>query len=705
MSASIDKDPTAEGEDARDVLASWLDDFSSGRCDREDMQASFLSVCRSNPDAPWDALALLDQYQRRGKIDAELARSLKTDIAQLVFGAPNQTEPPRDTTEAEAAIDNTGSRWRKLMAEREPESINAEPPFVDPTQFRRDFDPTTRPPPLKQEPRVSPETPRASQQAAPTPAPSVPAARSTGPGARNDSDILRDRYELISVLGRGSTGTVYKAVDRHRAHLTNAARCVAVKVLRLQSPVQPETLAALEREFHQAQSMAHPNVVSVFDLDRDGDRYFIVMEYLEGELLADVLRQLEGRPMAKEHALAIVGNVGAALAHAHRRDIVHADLKPRNIMITSSGEVKVLDFGFARQRALDLHSASGPYDSQPAAPAYASVERVNGSEPHPSDDVYSLACIAYELLSGRHPFGGRSAVHARAHGRSPPRVPGLTHKQSHALQRALLWTRGERKTDIDEFLDALGCTASPGQLVAADELIIPPPSPRRGWQAVGVVLMVIAAIVAVTFFLTQLEDATEPTSAAAPPKPAVQAPPPSPAANEPAPAANAPSTTKVKAAPEKAPQKAPAAVTPKPKSTPPATIEEAPARKNAPVAAPPAADARPVTLSFDKDTYVATESDGSVTVVVRREGSTREPVSFTWSLRANSADAGADYASVGPSSELIPAGQREARLIIPLVSDAIVENTELFLVELDTTQRGVSLGERSHAAVIIVDDD
>ena len=81
------------------------------------------------------------------------------------------------------------------------------------------------------------------------------------------------------------------------------------------------------------------------------------------------------------------------------------------------------------------------------------------------------------------------------------------------------------------------------------------------------------------------------------------------------------------------------------------------------------------------------------------------PTTFTWSLRANSADAGADYASVGPASEMIPAGQRETRLIIPLVSDAIVENTELFLVELDTTQQGVSLGQRAHAAVIIVDDD
>ena len=119
----------------------------------------------------------------------------------------------------------------------------------------------------------------------------------------------------------------------------------------------------------------------------------------------------------------------------------------------------------------------------------------------------------------------------------------------------------------------------------------------------------------------------------------------------------------------------------------------------------PAAAPQPVVLQFDKDTYVSTESDGSVNVVVRREGSTGEPLSFTWSLRANSADAGADYAAIGPGSEVIPAGKREVTLIIPLVSDAVVENTELFLVELETTQQGVSLGERSHAAVIIVDDD
>ncbi len=487
MSVSIDKDPADEG-DARRVLASWLDDYAGGRCDRADMQESFLSVCRSNPDAPWDALALLDQYQRRGRIDAALARTLKADIAQLVFGNANQTgAPPRDPTEA--TLDTTGTRWRKLLAENESsQTADVEPPFADPTLFRRDFDPLTRPPTPQMREEVQAAPARKTQSKEP-----VREVR--------QKDVLRDRYELLSILGRGSSGTVYRALDRHRAHLADAARFVAVKVLKLDYHNRPEALAALEREFHQAQSLSHPNVVSVFDLDRDGDTYFIVMELLEGELLARLMSRLRG-PMQREHALAIISNVGAALAHAHRRDMVHADLKPRNIMITSTGEVRVLDFGFARHRPLDLHSAS-TFDSAPAsAPAYASVERVNGSEPHPSDDVYSLACIAYELLSGEHPFGGRSAVLARANGRRPRNIDGLTRKQMQSLNRALLWSRGERKIDVVDLLAGLGCSDAPNKLVPPEELVAHDGSGqwrRRAFGMLVFVLMAGAAVAAIVY--------------------------------------------------------------------------------------------------------------------------------------------------------------------------------------------------------------
>ena len=683
MSVSIDKESADEG-DARRVLASWLDDYAGGRCDRADMQQSFLSVCRSNSDAPWDALALLDQYQRRGKIDAALARTLKADIAQLVFGNANQTGAPRDPEEA--TLDTTGSRWRKLIAENEtPQTEDVERPFVDPTLFRRDFEPATRPPP----PDVREEAHAAARKT------HARESMKAAPPRREvqQKDVLRDRYELLSILGRGSSGTVYRALDRHRAHLADTARFVAVKVLKLDYHNRPEALAALEREFHQAQSLSHPNIVSVFDLDRDGDIYFIVMELLQGELLADVMARLHG-PMQRQHALALISSVGAALAHAHRRDLVHADLKPRNIMITATGEVRVLDFGFARHRPLDLHSASA-FDATPiSAPAYASVERVNGSEPHPSDDVYSLACIAYELLSGEHPFGGRSAVLARSNGRRPRNIPGLTRKQMLALNRALLWSRGERKIDVVDLLAGLGCSEAPNKFVPPEALV--PQDSGGKWRRRAFGFLVFLALVgAAAAGFVYLEQHPLPA-----PRPA-------------APAATSP-RSESEPAPAVADDKTAAA------ATPPATVEKsakaqpqsAEPKKVAaakPAAAAPRQDAeassKPDVIEFDKDTYVATESDGSVRIVVERHGSTRNPVSFRWILRSNSAEAGSDFANIGPGTETIPAGGRTATLTIPLVSDAIVENTEVFLVEIEPVTSGVTLGERSHAAVIVVDDD
>lgn len=794
MSLSIDKDLGEQGENARTVLAGWLDDYISGRCDRADMQASFLSVCRSNPDAPWDALALLDQYQRRGRIDVALARSLKTDIAQLVFGVANQTETKADAARdnldtTDVTIDTTGSRWRKLMAERDPESINSEPAFVDPSMLRRGDeeapafrrvleDPLTRPPPsLKPGDDESVLARERKEQLAssvhahgPALERERPARPSPVPPPGLTSDVLRDRYELISILGRGSTGTVYKALDRHRAHLDPTSRCVAVKVLKLNYEDRPDELAQLEREFHEAQSLSHPNVVSVFDLDRDANVYFIVMELLEGELLADILKRLDGQPMARHYALGIISSVGAALTYAHRRNIVHADLKPRNVMITAAGDVRVLDFGFARDRPLDLHTASGLHDGPLAAPAYASVERVNGSDPHPSDDVYSLACIAYELLSGRHPFGGRSAPLARAHGRQPQRIPGLSGKQQQVLQRALLWTRGERRIDIIELLAGLGCGEAPSRFDSPSQLAVPDTS-RSRWRrvavAVGLALIfgaggyvvwqhellpknlvnvlpvmppfadrelqseVAGSGNPVTGEQVEADDSVGSQPMAEVTPPAVESLPSSQAPIAPSTggaiqgselngqrsgAVTAPTQPRVDTQlPSIAPVPLPRATNPRlpngqPREQPSRTHSEqaTAAGSSAPVAnssASSAGSTRPVIVEFDKDSYVTSEGDGSVRLIVRRTGSTRREVTFTWNLRSNSAEMGSDFAGIGPGSERIAAGVREAGITIPLVQDSIKETTELFLVELQVNEEGVTLGERSSAAVIIVDDD
>jgi hypothetical protein len=700
MSVSIDKETGEGGESPRAILSSWLNDYSAGRCDRADMQASFLEICKSNPEAPWDALALLDQYQRRGRVDAALARSLKSDIAQLVFGASNQTEGPRaPAPKSDGTSNTTGSGWRKQTPLPRGSAPARKPDVAaDPTLFRRDFDPPTRPPPRVREPVVE-ET--AASAAAPPPA---------APGT-----VLRERYELLEIIGRGKVGIVYKAFDRHRSHLPGPARYVAVKVLKSKYRDQPEAIAELERESYEAQSLSHPNIVSVFDLDRHGDTYFIVMELLEGELLSSVLRWLDGRPMERARALNVIATIGSALAHAHQRNIVHADLKPSNVMVTNAGELKLLDVGFARRHPLDPWISETPSDDTvpPVTPAYASSERVNGEEPQPGDDVYSLACIAYELLSGEHPFGGRSAPLARAHGRDPKRIAGLGNKQWYALQNALGWSRTERRIDVVELMAALGC-AQPAQRVGSPQELIATIGKSKGgsrfWKVLLVILLTLAVLAGVAWW--QFRDLIAPKLGIE----TAQVEAPATPAEVPVTRSTAAGETEIRESDTPvAPAASPAAAEPIAKPPPePAAVKAAPqpaipapASENATAggANEPASGGPVGTIEFEKDTFVATESDGTVHLSVKRTGSTRRAAKFRWTLQSNSAEAGADFANIGPDIQEIPAGARTAVLTIPLVSDGLVENTELFLVELGQVEGGPAIGEQARAAVILVDDD
>jgi serine/threonine protein kinase len=687
------------------------------------MHESFLEVCRSNPEAPWDALALLDQYQRRGRVDIALARSLKAEIAQLVFGVANQTEEPRDS---EATLDTTGSRWRKLYADRGSRSVNADEAATEDPALRRDFDPLTRPPPMSR--------PRANETLLRTSA-GTPAVVGVG-------SILRERYELMEEIGAGRFGTVYQAFDRHRSHLPSPSCCVAVRVLRLPGEGRDAALAELERESYAAQSLSHPNIVSVFDLDRYLETYFVVMELLEGESLSAVMQRLAGKPMSQERAFTVIGAIGAALIHAHQRNIFHGDLKPAAVRLTTNGEIKVLDFGFARSHTLDQWVGGEPtVDGAGAAStaAYASAERVSGEEPQPRDDVYSLACIAYELLSGRHPFGGRSAPLARAHGRAPQKISGLNSRQWHALQNALNWNREDRRIDVAELLAVLGCTDAPSTMAPLSMERRPLDNPFG--RGKGMLLALALVVVAGGIAWWQLPRFIEPAGVSPVASPAevdAERPMPTPTSSLPASSpSNHPGShpSERVETPSIAPEKT---LTPAPSATKEAPAKEVPlapgvvaatadpspsakndsqsksARQSSSAAAPAvgssaaagaSGSSKDVTIEFDKDTYVATESDGMVKLTVRRNGSTRGEVKFRWYLRANSAEAGSDFAGIGPGVEEILPGNRTATLTIPLVSDVVAENTELFLVELEPIEGGPAVGEQAHAAVILVDDD
>src|ERR1700679_893652 len=201
--------------------------------------------------------------------------------------------------------------------------------------------------------------------------------------------MLRDRYEIQQCLGTGGKGTVFKALDRYRSSLPPSQRYVAIKLLHECRGNRDESIQALRRELQSAQSLSHPNIVKVYDVDRDGDVDFFTMELLEGELLSDLIRRFQPNPMPRAHAWSIIGQIASGLEHAHARNIVHADLKPQNIMLTNSEEVRILDFGSSYRFAKEGQVAPLSRGSSSATPAYACCELLDGREPDPRDDLYA----------------------------------------------------------------------------------------------------------------------------------------------------------------------------------------------------------------------------------------------------------------------------------------------------------------------------
>lgn len=269
--------------------------------------------------------------------------------------------------------------------------------------------------------------------------------------------ILRDRFLLKRRVTGGSMGVVYQALDRRLDEGGEESPLVAIKVLSPKLSKNPAAVRALQQEAAKGRCLVHPNIVRFVDLDRDDDLYFIVMEWLEGSTLADILDAPESRVIDVDRALAIIRQVGQALDYAHRCGIVHADVKPGNIMIQPDGTAKLFDFGVARVRQAQKH----PDDLDPHAigavtPAYSSVEVLEGEEPVPSDDVFSLGCLLYRLVAGYRVFGPRNAAEAAEDGMQPQRIESLSDAQWHALRKAIALSRADRFAGMDEFIDALG---------------------------------------------------------------------------------------------------------------------------------------------------------------------------------------------------------------------------------------------------------
>ena len=272
--------------------------------------------------------------------------------------------------------------------------------------------------------------------------------------------VIKNRFVLESVLGRGGMGVVYKAKDLRKEEAQDRNPYVAVKILNEDFKRHPDSLKALQRESRKAQSLAHPNVVTVFDFDRDGGTVFMTMEYLEGESLDKFNKRHSGRGVPVPRALELIEGLSNGLAYAHHKGVVHSDFKPGNAFLTSEGLVKIFDFGIARA-AKQTGAVAGEKTLFDAAtlgaltPAYASCEMLEGKDPDPRDDVYALACVSYELFSGRHPFDKLPAVSARDRGLVPERIKSLGMRQWQGLMEGLAFDRERRSPGVRQFLASL----------------------------------------------------------------------------------------------------------------------------------------------------------------------------------------------------------------------------------------------------------
>ena len=262
---------------------------------------------------------------------------------------------------------------------------------------------------------------------------------------------LRGRYALERVLGTGGSSVVFAAIDRHRADSRGVQGRIAVKVLRKESRSNEACVYRLAREFRQMQRLTHANIARVFDIDNDRGVWFLTMELLQGCTLQQRLKD----SLTATAAFEILSECCAALTHAHELGITHGDLKPSNIFIVAGGSVRLLDFGSVPDRD-EWQQASEAGYRYAATPQYASPQILLNERAEPRDDVFSFACVAYEMLSGgEHPFGRISSLEARARDMRPPYVRRMQPRHYSVLALALSWEREQRPATVRELLHAL----------------------------------------------------------------------------------------------------------------------------------------------------------------------------------------------------------------------------------------------------------
>ena len=279
--------------------------------------------------------------------------------------------------------------------------------------------------------------------------------------------IINERYELIERVGRGGMAEVWRARD------VLLDRDVAVKILFPENASDPNFVERFRREAQSAAGLNHPNIVSVYDWGQHGSTYFMAMEYVPGNTLAQLIRR-HGR-IAAEPAARLAAQVADALAFAHRNGVVHRDVKPANIIVTDDGMAKVADFGIAR--AIDAgHDEGLTQDGAVMGTAtYFSPEQAKGEGADPRSDLYSLGIVLYEMLAGRPPFVAETALataYKQVHDQAEPlrtHAPDVPNKLGAVVAKCMAKDPDVRYPNADMLRDDIRSFLTGGTVIAFEQ--------------------------------------------------------------------------------------------------------------------------------------------------------------------------------------------------------------------------------------------
>ncbi|MCY4539797.1 MAG: protein kinase [Chloroflexi bacterium] len=260
--------------------------------------------------------------------------------------------------------------------------------------------------------------------------------------------LLNQRYELVAQQGSGGMSVIYKSLDRM------LGRMVAIKILRPSLTQDPAFLEKFQQEARSVAMMSHPNIVTVHDVGSDGHTHYIVMEMIEGQDLKKVIRSRGALPL--DRALDYGIQICAGLGFAHRSQLVHADVKPQNILINRDGVIKVTDFGIAQAYT----DTMPPTRSEVVwgSPHYFAPEQARGEKPSPASDVYSIGVVLFEMFTGRLPYIGASQRElALAHIQSEiPQATEINPKLPEEISAVIAKVMSKRPNDRYKHADQLG---------------------------------------------------------------------------------------------------------------------------------------------------------------------------------------------------------------------------------------------------------